>query len=111
MTQPPGYLIRPRNGDVDLERFEQTVAEARTASPARAGELLGDALALWRGVPLAELDTSFARAARSRLEEQRLAALEQRIDADLALGRHRELVAELDGAGSPARCGSSSAAS
>jgi predicted ATPase/DNA-binding SARP family transcriptional activator len=97
ITQAPGYLIRTRNGELDLDRFEQTVAKARTASPAAAAELLRDALALWRGVPLAELDTSFARAARSRLQEQRVAALEQRIDADLALGRHPELVAELDG--------------
>jgi DNA-binding beta-propeller fold protein YncE len=54
-------------------------------------------LALWRGAPLAELGDSFARAERARLEEQRLGALEQRIEAELPLGRHAELVPELEG--------------
>ena len=97
VTQPPGYLIRVRNGELDLERFERSVSRARAAAAAEAAELLRDALALWRGVPLAELDASFARAERVRLEEQRLAALEQRIDADLELGRHAQLVPELEG--------------
>jgi len=97
VTQTPGYLIRVHDGELDLERFERSVAEAQSAPPEEASVLLRDALALWRGTPLAELDVPFARAAGVRLDEQRLAALEQRIDADLALGRHAQLVPELEG--------------
>lgn len=96
VTQAPGYLARVQDGELDLERFEQLVAQARTEEPARAAATLRSALALWRGAPLAELDTSFARPERARLEEQRLAALEQRIAVDLELGRHSELVPELE---------------
>ena len=96
LTQPPGYLIRVSDGELDLHRFERLVATARGgARPGRTAAREG--LALWRGAPLAELGDSFARAERARLEEQRLAALEQRIEAELALGRHAELVPELEG--------------
>ena len=97
LTQPPGYLIRVSDGELDLHRFEWLVATARAEEPDQAARLLREGLALWRGAPLAELGDSFARAERARLEEQRLAALEQRIEAELALGRHAELVPELDG--------------
>jgi DNA-binding SARP family transcriptional activator/DNA-binding beta-propeller fold protein YncE len=97
LTQPPGYLIRVSDGELDLHRFERLVATARGEAPAQAARLLREGLALWRGAPLAELDDSFARAERARLEEQRLAALEQRVEAELALGRHAELVPELVG--------------
>src|SRR5262245_32942859 len=97
ITQTPGYLIRVRDGELDLERFERSVAEAEGTAPEEASVLLREALALWRGTPLAELDVAFAYAAGARLDEQRLAALEQRIDADLALGRHAQLVPELEG--------------
>ena len=97
LTQPPGYLIRVSDGELDLHRFERLVATARAEEPAQAARLLREGLALWRGAPLAELGDSFARAERARLEEQRLAALEQRIEAELALGRHAELVPELEG--------------
>src|SRR3954471_18462791 len=83
VTQPAGYLIRVANDELDLHRFEESVAEARGLPPAQAAQVLRDALALWRGAPLAGLDAPFARAERARLEEQRLAALEQRITADL----------------------------
>ena len=97
VTQPPGYLIRVGPGELDLERFESLVDEARGAAEAAvAAERLREALALWRGAPLAELD-SVARNERARLEEERIAALEQRIQADLELGRHAELVPELEG--------------
>ena len=96
VTQPPGYLIRVQEGTLDLERFEACVARARAAPADEAGELLRQALALWRGPPLAELDGSFARPERARLDEQRLSALEQRIAADLELGRHAQLVPELE---------------
>jgi DNA-binding SARP family transcriptional activator len=97
LTQPPGYLIRVSDGELDLHCFERLVATARTEEPAQAARLLREGLALWRGAPLAELGDSFARSERARLEEQRLAALEQRIEAELALGRHAELVPELEG--------------
>src|SRR2546425_2767649 len=97
LTQPPGYLIRVSDGELDLHRFEWLVATARAEEPAEAARLLREGLALWRGTPLAELGDSFARAERARLEEQRLAALEQRIEAELALGRQAELVPELEG--------------
>src|SRR5688572_4107742 len=97
VTQAPGYLIRLHDAELDLERFERWVAEAQRSSSIEASELLSEALGLWRGAPLAELDAPFARDASRRLDEQRLAALEQRIDADLALGRHAQLVPELEG--------------
>jgi DNA-binding SARP family transcriptional activator len=97
VTQAPGYLIRLHDGELDLERFERCVAEAQSSSSVDASDLLSEALGLWRGTPLAELDAPFARDASLRLDEQRLAALEQRIDADLALGRHARLVPELEG--------------
>ena len=96
VTRPPGYLIRVQEGTLDLERFEACVARARAAPADEAGELLRQALALWRGPPLAELDGAFARPERARLDEQRLSALEQRIAADLELGRHAQLVPELE---------------
>ncbi len=96
LTRPPGYLIRVSDGDLDLARFEDAVTSVRGAAPAEAAERLREALALWRGVPLAELDGPFATAERGRLEEQRLAAVEQRIAADLELGRHAELVPEVE---------------
>jgi DNA-binding SARP family transcriptional activator len=97
VTRAPGYLIRVQDGELDLHRFEHLVDEARGQEPALAAERLREALSLWRGAPLAEIALSPTTAAeRSRLEEQRLGALEQRIAADLELGRHAELVPELE---------------
>ena len=100
-TRTPGYLVRVEPDDVDLQHFEQLVDEARDllrrALPAEAAERLRRALSLWRGAPLADFAyESFAQAAIARLEEIRLAAVELRIEADLALGRHRELAGELE---------------
>lgn len=95
VTRPPGYVIQVGDGELDLHRFEQLVAAARTGEPVEAARLLREGLALWRGAALAELGDSFAATERA-LEEQRLAALEQRIDADLALGEHADLVPELE---------------
>jgi DNA-binding SARP family transcriptional activator len=92
LTQAPGYRVIVGPGELDLERFEELVARDGTDA---AG--LREALALWRGAALAELGDSFALVERGRLEEQRLHALERRIDADLAAGRHSELVPELEG--------------
>src|SRR3954451_23389592 len=97
VTQSPGYLLRVDRSELDLARFEQLVAEAGTADPRRAALKLREALALWRGPPLADVeDEPFARPEIVRLAELRWAALEQRIDTDLAAGRHAELVGELE---------------
>jgi YVTN family beta-propeller protein len=101
VTRAPGYVLRVERERIDLGRFETLVAAGRTAladgDAEGAREQLAGALALWRGHPLADLDSlPFAEAEALRLEELRLAALEERIDADLALGRHAELVAELE---------------
>ena len=101
VTQPPGYVLHVERDELDLERFERLAAEGRDAlaagRPARAASLLREALALWRGQLLADLaDELFAHAEIARLEDRRLAALEERIDADLALGRHAGLVGELE---------------
>ena len=100
-TKAPGYLVHAEPGSLDLDRFQADFSQAREevalGNPARGAELLRQALALWRGAPLADLEyESFARVAIERLEELRLEALEERIDADLALGRHREVLAELE---------------
>jgi predicted ATPase/DNA-binding SARP family transcriptional activator len=99
-TTPGGYRLRVRPGELDAERFENHVAEGRRAlaasRPEQAAGALRKALGLWRGPPLAELaGLPFAPAEIARLEEQRLAALELRVEADLAAGRHAELVGEL----------------
>jgi len=86
-TSAPGYVLDVPAGCTDLDEFARLRAQGRP----------GEALALWRGPALADLDGEpFAAAAAGRLEEQRLGVLEERIDADLALGRHGELVPELE---------------
>ena len=92
-TAAPGYVLDVQPGSLDLDRFKSLRAEARAATDsARKAELLHGALALWRGGPLAELGSEpFAPAAVAQLEQLRLGALEERIDADLALGRHAQL--------------------
>ena len=96
VTRAPGYMIRVEAGELDLDRFEQLVEEARGKDVAPAAATLREALRLWRGPPLADLDDSVALPERGQLEEQRLSALEHRIDAELELGLHREQVPELE---------------
>jgi DNA-binding SARP family transcriptional activator/pimeloyl-ACP methyl ester carboxylesterase/class 3 adenylate cyclase len=97
-TRPPGYLLRVSADELDLARFESLVAQARERDdPDERSACLREALSLWRGEPLAELRyEAFAEREIARLAELRLAAVEDRVDADLALGRHHELVAELE---------------
>jgi DNA-binding SARP family transcriptional activator len=96
ITQEPGYVIRVGPAEFDLLLFERLVREAHDAAPERAAQALREALRLWRGPPLADLATgSFAQVEIARLEELRLEALERRLDADLALGRHAGLVGEV----------------
>jgi predicted ATPase/DNA-binding SARP family transcriptional activator len=110
LTRPPGYLLEVEPDELDLERFERMLADGRVAlaqgDPERASDVLHDALALWRGPALAEFAFEpFAQAEIGRLEDLRLAAVEERIDADLALGRHADLIGELEAliAGHPYR--------
>jgi DNA-binding SARP family transcriptional activator len=100
-TRSPGYLVQVEPDQLDLHRFERLVDEARSllgrGLAADASQRLREALSLWRGAPLADFTyDDFARAAIARLEEIRLAALELRIDAELALGRYDGLIGELE---------------
>ena len=99
-TTSAGYQLRVLPGELDADRFERLSAEGHRATadgrPERAARVLREALSLWRGPALAEFafDAS-VQAEIGRLEEERLAALEARVDADLAVGRHGELAGEL----------------
>jgi predicted ATPase/DNA-binding SARP family transcriptional activator len=100
-TAPPGYRLVIEPDNVDLFEFIRLSEQGRTAlgagDAAGGADTLRAALALWRGAPLADLAWEpFAQAEIVRLEELRLAALEDRIDADLALGRHGQLIGELE---------------
>ena len=100
VTRPPGYLFRAFADEVDLGRFERLLAHGRQAladgAAAEAAEALGLALELWRGPALADFRYEpFAQAEIARLDELRLVCLEERIEADLALGAGGELVGEL----------------
>jgi len=99
-TRAPGYVLAVEPEQVDLTRFERLVSDGRRlleeGSADAAAGALREAIGLWRGEPLADLSGEpFARDALPRLEEARLEALETRIDADLAAGRHSELTGEL----------------
>jgi YVTN family beta-propeller protein len=101
VTREPGYLLRVAPGALDAARFEELTAQARRAlgegQADAAASLLREALGLWRGRAFEEfLDTDVGAAESDRLAELRLVALEDRIEAELRLGRHRELVAELE---------------
>ena len=101
LTEGRGYVLTLAPEQIDARRFERLVTEGRellaTDEAARAREVLRTALALWRGPALADFTYEpFAQTEIARLEELRLTALEERIDADLALGRHVELVPELE---------------
>jgi predicted ATPase/DNA-binding SARP family transcriptional activator len=96
-----GYRLELADGDhFDLREFERLVAEGRAAAadgdPRRTSRLLSEALRLWSGPPLAGLDEPFARAAADRLADLRLAAVEERIAADLDLGGDGRLAAEVE---------------
>ncbi len=101
LARAPGYLIRTDGDEVDADWFARLVAEGRgllDTDPGSASIVLGEALALWRGLPLEEFTyESFAQPEITRLGELRLEAVEARVDADLAHGRTRELVGELEG--------------
>jgi YVTN family beta-propeller protein len=100
-TRPRGYALRLERDQVDLYRFEDLLARGRTAlendDPEEAAAVLREALALWRGDPLAGLESEpFAQPAAARLHDLRLEAVEVEIDAELALGRHAAVVGKLE---------------
>jgi DNA-binding SARP family transcriptional activator/tetratricopeptide (TPR) repeat protein len=100
VARPPGYLLRVQDGELDLQVFEQRVAAGRQAlqqgDPGHAAAMLGAAESLWRGRPLADLEFEpFARFEIQRLQELRLLAAEDRIDAELGLGHHTAVCPEL----------------
>ena len=101
VTQSPGYMLKVEPEGLDLARFERLAAEGRrlldAGDPAGAVTTLSEALALWRGPALADLAyAAFAQAEIGRLAELRLGALEDRIEAELACGRHTAVVGELE---------------
>jgi YVTN family beta-propeller protein len=101
LTHGHGYVLRVAPGELDLDRFQSLLTAGRRAfAEGRldiAADTLRDALSLWRGSPLAEFAyDSFAQVEIGRLEELRLSALEERVEADLALARHHELIPELE---------------
>lgn len=102
VTRPPGYAIEINPNQLDLHNFERLVEDAGTALGVNDAESAAascrEALAMWRGPALADFTYEpFAEPVIARLEELRLVALERRIDAELELGRHEELVGELEG--------------
>ncbi len=100
-SEAGGYVLNLAPAQLDASRFERLVESGRASGDAAAAaELFGRALALWRGPALADFaDEPFAWAERARLEECRLVATEQHIEASLACGRHQAVVPNLEGAG------------
>jgi YVTN family beta-propeller protein len=97
LTVSAGYVLKLDPAELDAYRFEQLMHEAARGEPAAAARKLREALELWRGPPLADFAyDDFARREIDRLEGLRLTSIEKRIDADLALGRHSEVVPELE---------------
>lgn len=97
-----GYTLRLEDDELDLARFEWLAEQGRrelaASRPGAARRCLSEALALWRGEPLEGLfDGPLVAATRARLQEAWLCALEDRLAADLATGRHVEVIAELHG--------------
>ncbi len=101
-TRGSGYVAEVDPERFDLRRFERLVEAGKEAlgagDPARARELLAEGLALWRGAPLEDVDLPAELAADlTRLEEERRSALEARLERNLALGRHADVVPEVEG--------------
>jgi len=99
-TTPNGYILTAPADRIDVRRFERLAAQGRrelaSGEASRATQTLSAALGLWRGAPLADVSHErFARPEVARLEEMQAGILEDRIEADLALGRHADVVGEL----------------
>jgi ABC-type transport system substrate-binding protein/DNA-binding SARP family transcriptional activator/DNA-binding beta-propeller fold protein YncE len=100
LARPPGYVLRVMDGELDLHAFDHRAASGQQAladgDPDRAAALLREAESLWRGRPLADLESEpFAGLEVQRLEALRLGVVEDRIEAELATGRHTALCSEL----------------
>ena len=111
LTRPGAYVLRATREHIDVRRFERLAGDGRRAlaanAPGQAATDLREALALWRGAPLADVsDEPFAQVEIARLEELRAGVIEDRIEADLALGRHRDAVSELKHSLPRTRCAS-----
>ena len=101
VTRAPGYVVRVGDRALDRLRFERLLGEGRQAlregDPRGAATRLGEALGLWRGPALVDFAyEGFAQAEATRLDELRIGALEDKMEAELALGRHGELIGELE---------------
>jgi DNA-binding SARP family transcriptional activator len=95
--RPVGYVLHVEADHLDLQRFRRLAAEARGGEARERATKLRDAMACWRGPALVDVrGAAFAQTEIGRIEEERLTALEERIDADLNVGRHVELVPELE---------------
>ncbi|TDV47908.1 AfsR/SARP family transcriptional regulator [Actinophytocola oryzae] len=100
-TQPPGYVLHVETGAVDLAEFRRLAREGRRAiacgDTAAGAALLNAGLELWRGPALADLvENGLQWPEATALDDERLSALEDRLDAELARGRHREITSELE---------------
>jgi DNA-binding SARP family transcriptional activator len=99
LTRAPGYVLRREAIALDLAEFETLTTQAGNAAaaaqPAAASQLFATALALWRGSAFADVESPLIRSAADKLAERRLLGLEAKADADLALGRCDDVVAEL----------------
>ncbi|MGB3440608.1 MAG: AfsR/SARP family transcriptional regulator [Actinophytocola sp.] len=100
-THPPGYQLHVDTDSVDLHRFRALARDGRAAiaggEPERGGELLRSALSLWRGRALADLvEAGYRWSELTAVEDERLSTLEDRLDAELVCGRHREITPELE---------------
>ncbi len=97
VTRHRGYVLAVAPGELDLDRFEVLLAEAAGTAPSEAAPTLRSALALFRGHALEDFALEpWAQAEIAIIEERRLLALEKRIQADLELGRHRDVISELE---------------
>lgn len=90
-----GYVLRTEAGEVDVARFEELVQRA-SGEPVEVAERLREALTLWSGPALCDIASEVLGSERARLEELRMLALERRIEAELALGHHADVIAELE---------------
>lgn len=97
VTRAPGYVLELGSATLDAREFDRLLGRAaETGDPDRTAELLDEALALWRDDAFADAESeALRRGAGARLDEQRLAAVEDRLDADLRLGRHHVVIGEL----------------
>ena len=113
VTKPPGYLIRIDSSELDVNRAQTLLEEAKVVPASERCAKLRDALDLWRGPPLEEFGyEAFAQGEIARLEELRLTLLEERIDAEIEVGRAREPRRRARGARRPStRCASGSGSS